>query len=86
MSSKDAVLQLLFISIQPGDRQLGPPKARSALAAPFSDFPIVLFWQWIRRKVCVDQNIHLVSFFTYTRVDFARVGVVFPSLSMPRPT
>src|ERR1700752_1451716 len=31
-------------------------------------------------------NIHLLSFFTKTRVDFARSGVVFPSLSWVRPT
>src|SRR5438552_3047175 len=31
-------------------------------------------------------NIHLSPFFTKTRVDFARFGSVFPSLSCVRPT
>src|SRR5207248_11553552 len=30
-------------------------------------------------------NVHLSPFFTKTRVDFARIGVVFPSLSWVRP-
>jgi hypothetical protein len=30
--------------------------AKRELAAPFSDFQSLLFWQWIRRKVCVDQH------------------------------
>ena len=31
-------------------------------------------------------NVHLSPFFTYTRVDFARFGAVFPSLSWVTPT
>jgi hypothetical protein len=63
----------------------GPPKAQSALAARFSDFQAYCFASGSAPKFAWT-IVHLSPFFTKTRVDFARCGVVFPSLSWVRPT
>ena len=62
----------------------GPPK-RKAHRRPLSQISRSYFGTGSDAKFAWT-NIHLLSFFTNTRVDFARFGVVFPSLSMVRPT
>ncbi len=63
----------------------GPPKRTARTSGPFLRFPTSYFGSGSDAKFAWT-NIHLSPFFTKTRVDFARLGVVFPSLSTVRPT
>ena len=66
-------------------KEQGPPKApKGALAVPLSGFSKAYFGTGSDPKLAWTM-IHLLSFFTKMRVDFARLGVVLPSLSMVVP-
>ena len=62
----------------------GRQKRKRTLAAPFLRFSAVYFGTGSDAKFAWT-NTQLLSFFTKTRVDFARPGSVFPSLPMVRP-
>jgi hypothetical protein len=59
--------------------------AKRALAALSQIFRVYCFGNGSEPKFAWT-NVHLSPFFTKTRVDFARAGSVFPSLSWVRPT
>ena len=62
----------------------GPPKAQAHTGGPFLRFSAFYFGTGSDAKFAWT-NTQLLSFFTKTRVDFARPGSVFPSLPMVRP-
>ena len=78
----------VMLSISPDtcrDKIRGHPKRNARPDGPFRRFSRSYFGTGSAAKFAWT-NIHLPSFFTNTRVVFARLGSVFPSLSMVRPT
>jgi hypothetical protein len=72
-------------ALKSSTREGAAKNAQRAPGGPFLKFLSYCFGSGSGAKFAWT-NIHLLSFFTNTRVDFARSGVVFPSLSMVRPT
>lgn len=69
-----------YLSVQ----DKGPPKRTARTSGPFLRFPGSYFGSGSDAKFAWTIT-HLSPFFTNTRVDFARLGVVLPSLSMVVP-
>jgi len=67
-------------------RDRAAKSGKRAMAAPFLRFSESYYFGNGSEPKFAWTNVHLLSFFTNTRVDFARAGSVFPSLSWITPT
>ena len=69
-----------------GVQDKGPPKVHAHTCGPFFRFLESYGFGSGSAPKFAWTNVHLSPFFTKTRVDFARAGSFFPSLSWVTPT